>query len=782
MAEIGGSGMRHRFAQAAAVLALCAAGVTHAQADRTVLPVPAPAFDGQITENAADSKPGTPRLVRAPQGAPNVFLFMADDVGFAMSSAFGGPVPTPNMERLAGSGQRYNRFHVTGICSPSRAALLTGRNHHNAGVGYLSDLNAEFPGYGGRIVPETATIAQVLRLNGYNTGMWGKHHNNPGIERGPSGPFDNWPTGLGFEYYFGFPHGDSDQFEPVMYRGTQMADPDEGKGEVADKRLADDLMRWIRNQKAGGQDKPFMAYLAPGSTHAPHQAPEDWIARFKGKFDQGWDRLREESFRRQLAMGVVPRGTKLTPRPPEIPAWASLTPPQKAFAARSMEVAAAQLAYQDAQLGRIVDELKRIGQYDNTLFAIVQGDNGASAEAGPKGTINELRGMGTHDEDEAWLQANTGRLGGRMTYGSYPGGWTWAMNTPFRWMKQRASMLGAIRQGAILSWGNRAAKPGGVCSQFGHLIDMAPTIYEAAGIPAPVTVYGVKQKPLDGQSLLPSLASCDAAKPRTQYFEISGNYGIYQDGWFASADNGRQPWELVSHRGGARPTVEWTLYNLAKDYSQGQDLSKQHPGKLAELQAVWQREAERNNVFPLNHIFGPGRGNFAARAGSRKHFDFWGKDVSIPATNDPILIGRSFTLNADVVLDKPEASGAVVAMGSHFGGWSLWLDKGRPVLTWARSTDPKEITEVRAAQALPQGPSRLTFRFASQGMGKGADLVLSAGGTEVGRGSVPISYFNPAGGGETLDIGRDLGVTVTDYPTPRGQLEGDVPHVTVDFD
>jgi arylsulfatase A-like enzyme len=726
-----------------------------AQADRSVLPIPAPPFDGKIAENAADAAPAAPRPVRAPQGAPNVLLFMADDVGFAMSSVFGGPVPTPNMAQLAAGGQRYNRFHVTGICSPSRAALLTGRNHHNAGNGYLSDLPAPFPGYGGRMLPETATIAQVLRLNGYNTAMFGKHHNTPGEDRSAAGPFDSWPTGLGFEYYFGFPHGDTDQFEPAMYRGTQMVDPEEGKGDMADKRLADDLMRWVRNQK---------------------------IARFKGQFDQGWDRMREAILRRQIALGVVPRGTRLTPRPPEIPAWDALTPGQKAFAARSMEVAAAQLAYQDEQLGRIVAELARIGQLDKTLIAVIQGDNGASAEAGPMGTINELRSMGRNDEDPAWLEANTQQLGSRMTYGSYPAGWAWAMNTPLRWMKQRASMLGGVRQGMIMSWSGHVARPGSLCSQFGHLIDMAPTIYEAAGLPMPRMVLGTAQKPLDGQSLLPSLQSCDAAHPRTQYFEISGSVGLYHNGWFASADNGRSPWEIASKNGGARPRIDWTLYNLDRDFAQGQDLAAQYPAKLAELQAIWQREAERNHVFPLNHIFGPGRGGMAARASSAKHFDFWGKDVSIPASSNPVLLGRSFTLNADVVLAKADASGAVLALGSQFGGWSLWLDHGKPTFTWAQSTDPKEITVIRAAQALPQGAATLTLRFASQGMGRGADITISSGGVELARGTLPVNYLMPAGGGETLDIGRDLGVTVTKYPTPRGQIEGDVPHVAVDFD
>lgn len=769
----------HKLCSVAAI-GLLAVGHAHAQ-ERRVLPIPQPAFDGQIAENVLDAKPGSARPVQAPQGAPNIFMFMADDVGFAMSSAFGGPVPTPNMEKLAAVGQRYNRFHVTGICSPSRAALLTGRNHHNAGVGYLSDIYSDFPGYGGRILPETATIAQILRLNGYNTGMWGKHHNNPGHERGPAGPFDNWPTGLGFEYYYGFPHGDVDQWDPIMYRGTNMVVADEGKGDVIDKRLADDIIHWVHNQKAAAPDKPFLVYLAPGSTHAPHQAPQDWIDRFRGKFDMGWDRMREESFRRQLAMGVIPRGTRLTPRPAEIPAWDSLNPQQKAFAARSMEVAAAQLAYQDAQLGRLVDELRRMGQYDNTMFAIVQGDNGASGEAGPKGTINELRGLMTHDEDEGWLHANTERLGGRMTYGSYPVGWSWAMNTPFRWVKQHASMLGGIRQGMILSWGSRAAKPGAICPQFSHLIDIAPTVLDAAGLPAPQAVLGVRQKPMDGESLLPSLASCEASRPRTQYFEISGKVGLYHNGWFASMDNGRAAWNGTPP-GGARPTVEWTLYDLTKDFSQGSDIARQNPAKLGELQALWQREAARNNVFPLDHRFGPARGGYASRAGTRKQFDFWGKGISIPATNDPLMMARSFTVRAELALDKADASGAVMAMGSHFGGWSLFLDRGKPAFVWARSTDPGEITTIRADQALPVGATELTLRFATTRPGAPADVIISAGGTDLARGRVPLNYISPAGGGETLDIGQDRGVPVTGYATPHGAIEGDVRHVTVTFD
>jgi arylsulfatase A-like enzyme len=777
--------LRLNFIVAALVAGVSATALAQAQPDRTVLPIPRAPFTGKIAENVLDSTPTPNRPVTAPAGAPNVFVMMSDDVGFAMSGAFGGPVPTPNIERLAAAGQRYNRFHTTGICSPSRAALMTGRNHHNAGVGFLSDLPTGYPGYGGAILPETATIAQVLRLNGYNTAMFGKHHNVQGNERSEAGPFDNWPTGLGFEYFLGFPDGDTDQYNPNLHRGISRVDPDEGKGELLDKRLADDIIRWVHNQKAAAPDKPFLVYFAPGSTHAPHQALPEYIARFKDKFDQGWDKVREETWRRQLASGIIPKGTKLTARPIGIPAWDTLSPAQKAFAARTMEVAAAQLAYQDEQLGRVIDELRRMGQLDNTLVAVINGDNGASGEGGPKGTIDELRSIGVNDEDEAWLQANTDRLGGPLTYENYPVGWAWAMNTPLRWTKQFASMLGGVRNGMILAWSGHVAKPGSVCGQFSHLIDIAPTLLDAAKLPAPRMVNGVVQKPMDGQSLLPSLSSaCEADKPRTQYFEMTGKVGLYHDGWFLSGENGRPSWENLPPS--SHPKVEWTLYDLRKDWSQSTDVAAKNPAQMQAMLDLWKQVAERNNVFPLDHRMGGGRNDMRAMAAAmgmgRKHFDFWGKDVSVPTMGQPILFGRSFTLNADLLLDKGDSSGAVVALASRFGGWSLYLDKGRPAFTWARSTDPSEIRTVRADRALPPGTGKLTMRFAVQRPGGPAEVVLSSAGQELARLPLPGSILMPSGGGETLDVGRDLGVTVTDYATPRGRIEGDVPHVSIDFD
>lgn len=768
-----------------AAAALSAANGAVAQ-DRSVLPVrPAP-FSGTIAENAVDSRSEPIKPVAAPAGAPNVFMFMSDDTGFAMASTFGGPVPTPNFDRLAAMGQRYNRFHTTGICSPSRAALLTGRNHHNAGVGYLSDLPTGFPGYGGRILPETATIAQVLRLNGYSTAMFGKHHNTPAEDRSEAGPFDSWPTGLGFDYFYGFVAGDADQFAPGLYRGTTRVDPDEGGvgngGKMLERRLADDIMRWVHNQKAGAPDKPFLIYYAPGSTHAPHQAPAEYIARFKGKFDEGWDKAREDIIRRQIAMGIVPKDTKLTPRPAEIPAWSSLTPRQKAYAARAMEVAAAQMAYQDEQFGRVLAELERMGELDRTLFAVVLGDNGASMEGSPKGAFNELRAMGADDESEDFIASRLDQLGGPASYGNYQAGWALAMNTPFPWGKQYGSMMGGLRDGMILAWSGHAARPGAVCAQFGHLIDVVPTVLDAANLPAPKVVYGYEQKPMDGQSLLPSLAKCDAAKPRTQYFELGGKVGLYKDGWFLSGDDGRMSWEMLPKQG-PKPPMLWSLYDLTRDFSQSTDRSATEPARMREIQAEWRREAERNNVFPLFHSAGRGRASLQTMVGSgRKHFDFWGKDVTLPMSAEPRLVGRSFTLDADLVLDKPNASGVILALGSRFGGWSLFLDLGRPVFTWARSSDPAETFSVRAEKPLPAGKNALRMQFAVTGRGGPAEVTISSAGQELARGELPMSVLMPTGNTETLDVGRDIGVPVTEYRTPHGVIEGDIPHISIDLD
>ncbi len=448
-----------------------------------------------------------------------------------------------------------------------------------------------------------------------------------------------------------------------------------------------------------------------------------------------------------------------------------------------MEVAAAQLVYQDEQFGRVLDELERMGLLETTLISVILGDNGAAAEAGVEGTVNEMQTVGRHNESPQWLASNIDRMGGPMTYGTYPAGWAWAMDTPFRWTKQVASMLGGIRNGMIMAWKGHVAKPGSICAQFGHLNDIVPTVLDAAGLPAPTSVNGIAQKPIDGKSLLPSLSQCQPKAPRTQYFEIGGKAALYQDGWFASMDDGRAPW-VAMPPGGANPPVTWTLYDLERDFSQSTDLSTSQPDRLKAMQATWQTEAERNQVFPLDHRFGAGRaeGMAAFIGGGRRHYEYWGKDISLPAIGQPFLVGRSFTITAQLHLDKPDASGSIMALGSHFGGWSLYLDHGRPSFVFARSTKPEEVARVAAATPLSAGSTSIRLRFATSGFGKPAEVTLSSGETQLAQLSLPVSFLMPAGNGETLDIGQDIGVTVTDYATPHGRLEGDVRHLTIDMD
>ena len=759
-----------------ALIALCANGP-----DRTVLPIPAPAFDGKIAENVADATPGTAFRLAAPSDAPNVFLFMSDDVGLAMASTFGGPVPTPNLDRIAQAGVRYNQFHTTGICSPSRAALLTGRNHHDVGFGHLADLPSGFPGYTAEIPRETAPLAEVLKLNGYNTAMFGKTHNVRHADASVAGPFDQWPTGQGFEYFWGIVGGDSDQYEPAIFRGTTRLDDVGAGAPMMEARMASEAIDWVHNQQAAAPDKPFFMYYAPGSTHAPHQAPPEWIARFKGRFDMGWDEMRKLSFARMKQQGVIPASTELTERPEQITAWDSLSPARKAFAARSMEVAAAMLAYQDAQLGRVLDELERTGEGRNLLTILVIGDNGASAESGNEGTLNELGKINGLQEDEAWLTANLDRMGGPLTYEAYPAGWAWAMNTPLRWTKQYTSMLGGIRNGMIMRYSDkgeqRAAAPGSVCPRFGHLVDIAPTVLEAAGLPAPETVNGIAQRAMDGKSLLSSLSHCEADHERTQYFEMGGKIGLWHDGWFLSKDDGRTPWMMVPPPG--EPHA-WELYNLDEDYSQAHNVSAQNPDRLKSMIALWQEEARRNQVFPLDHRFGFARA-MGHRPPAKSEVEYWGKGVSVAAQTAPMFAGRSFTLTADIAPAGAQASGVVVGYGSRFAGWSLYLDKGHPVFTYAASTNPADIVTIRSSKRVT-GDAPLVLRLETPGPRQGATLAIRSGDETLATGEVARTFLMPAGLGETLDLGRDLGVDVTDYPGGRDAFEGEIRHVAITLD
>lgn len=773
---------------AAAVLFTAAPGVCQdaGVSQRSVLPKPSERFAGHIGRVAAQSTPAWPKPVAAPAGAPNVLLILTDDVGFGAAGTFGGPIPTPNLDRLAKSGLIYNEFHTTAICSPTRASLLTGRNHHAVATGTIVDAATGYPGYWSIIPRSAATIARILRDNGYSTAMFGKHHNLPNWQASAAGPFDLWPTGLGFDYFFGFVGGDNNQWYPKLYRGTSAVDDKtRDSGSTLDRELADDAIRWIHNQKANAPDKPFFAYYAPGSTHAPQQAPADWIAKFAGKFDQGWDKVREESFARQKALGVIPPTADLTPRPQALPAWDSLSPAEKRAYARFMEVYAGMLAYQDAQIGRILDELRRMGQLDHTLVLFIEGDNGASGEGTLKGTTNEIGMLANKvDTDPDRLVGMLDQMGGPHTYELYPAGWAWAMDTPFQWMKQIASHLGGMRNGLVISWPDRIKAKGELRTQFGHVNDILPTILEATGVAAPSSVDGVPQQRIDGTSLVYTFDNPDAPeRHRTQYFEQLGNRAIYQDGWMASTTPRRMPWSQVTPPGDPDTSYNWELYDLRHDYSQAHDLAAAQPAKLKALQDLWWKEAERNNVLPLDDSFGLARSmqDRLAHMSRRTDFTYWGKDISVGEQVGPSFAGRSFSVTATVRIPSAGLTGVLAAAGSWFGGWSFYLKDGRPVAYESFSQRPEDQFRIAADVQLAPGPAtiRYDFDYDGGGIGRGGLMRISVDGKEVARGRIEKTITVPAGLGETFDIGLDSGAPVSEEYGSEGRFAGDIDSLAV---
>ena len=557
---------------------------------QNVLPKPAAPFAGRIGAFGMQSQPAWPQPPRAPANAPNVVLILLDDVGFGVTDAFGGPVPTPALDRLAADGVRYNQFHTTAMCSPTRAALLTGRNHHQVGFGSLTDSAAGFPGYTAVWNPATASIAEILRQNGYSTAAFGKWHNTPETEVSPVGPFDRWPTGVGFEYFYGFNFAESSQWEPRLYRNTSPVEPAQ-PGRHLTTELVDDAIHWMHQHESVAPQKPFFLYFATGAMHAPLHVGPEWIERFRGRFDQGWDKLREQTFAQQKKKGVIPADTDLTPRPQGLPAWESLNPDQKKVLARQMEVYAGFMAQTDAEIGRLLADLEHTGQAKNTLVVYVIGDNGASAEGSFEGSIRDFgRAYGARSEIPEMLEHLDG-LGSIDFDNHYAAGWAWATGAPFQWMKQVASHFGGTRNGMVLSWPDRVAKGGGIRNQFSHVNDVVPTILEATGVPMPASVNGTAQLPLEGTSLLYTVDEPKAlTRHNVQYFELYGNRGIYKDGWFAGARHAL-PWELFTNPMKIFLTDpaqdRWELYDVANDFSQAHDLAAQQPEKLAEMKALF---------------------------------------------------------------------------------------------------------------------------------------------------------------------------------------------------
>ncbi|MEO6319722.1 MAG: arylsulfatase [Polaromonas sp.] len=531
-------------------------------------------------------------------------VVLLDDVGFGAVGTFGGLIPTPTLDQLAQRGLRYNRFHTTAMCSPTRASLLTGRNPHSVGSGVVGELSTGYDGYVGMIPKSAATIAEILRQHGYGTSAWGKWHNTPIWETSATGPFDHWPTGQGFEKFYGFLGGGTDQYEPDLYDNTTPVRHPGKPGYHLTEDLADQAIAWMQQQKSVSPDKPFFVYFAPGGAHAPLQAPKPWIERFKGQFDQGWDKVREEIFARQKQLGVLPANAVLTPRPKELPAWDSQSTDQKKISARLMETYAGFLSHTDAQVGRLVETLQQMDQFDNTLFIYVVGDNGASGEGGLHGKFHEINSFNGVPEDPASLVKRLDEIGGPTSFSHYPAAWAWAMDTPFQWMKQVASHFGGTRNPMVVTWPKVIHEPGGLRSQFSNVTDLMPTILEAAHIPVPTMVNGVAQQAVNGQSLLFSLNDAKAAgRDRVQYFEMLGNRAMYRDGWMASTTPTRMPWNVLSWGPSTLGTANWELYHVDEDFTQAHDLAKQHPEKLRELQNLFWIEAGKNKVLPLDDRF-----------------------------------------------------------------------------------------------------------------------------------------------------------------------------------
>jgi arylsulfatase A-like enzyme len=759
---------------------LATIGLGYAQ---EILPRPEPPFKGHIGPTVQDSTLDFPQQVKAPQGAPNILLILTDDVGFGASSTFGGPVPTPSMDRLAKDGLRYTQFHTTALCSPTRAALLTGRNHHSNATGVIMELATGFPGYNSLMPKSNGTFAEVLRQNGYNTAWYGKNHNVPDWQSSQAGPFDLWPTGLGFEYFYGFLGGDTSQWAPAIFENNKPIEPPhDDPNYFFEKDMADHAIERIRMLHAVAPDKPWVAYYAPGTAHAPHHAPKDWIARFKGQFDMGWDKMREETLARQKTLGIVPPNTQLTPRPKDIPAWDSLNADQKKVYAHMMEVYAAALSYCDAQMGRILDAIAGEGELDNTLVIYIQGDNGASAEGTPQGLLNEMSIFNNIPEDFNQVLAHMDDLGGPTTFNHYPVGWAHAMDTPFQWTKQIASHFGGTRNGLVISWPARIKDKGGIRTQFSSVIDIYPTILEAVGVQSPSMLNGVPQKPVEGVSMVYTFDDAKAAsKHRTQYFEMLGNRAIYNDGWVAATTPPILPWVM-----GQTPNVndyKWELYKVENDFSEANDLAAQEPKKLRELQDLFWAEASKYDVLPLDNSRIE-RFDVRLRPSltqGRTEFTYYPGMVRIPEGSAPDFKNKSYRITAEVEIPESGAEGVLMTQGGRFNGLGLYLLQGKPVFHY--NLVGVDRTTIAAKDALNPGKHTITidFKYGGGGIGKGGVATLGVDGQEVADGKVPRTIPFRVSADETLDIGEDTGTPVSeDYQVPF-KFSGTLNKVVVDL-
>jgi arylsulfatase A-like enzyme len=748
-----------------------------------VLPIAEPNYPRSSVLDARDAQPPPRFEIKAPAGAPNVLIVLVDDMGFGMPSAFGGPVRMPTADRLATQGLRYNQFHTTALCSPTRTALLSGRNHHMNNMGGITEIATAFPGNTGQRPDNVAPLAEMLRLNGYSTAFFGKNHETAAWEVSPSGPTNRWPTRSGFDKFYGFIGGETDQWAPSLYEGLNRIETPHYPGYNFMTDMTENAIAWIKFQKALTPDKPFFVYFAPGATHAPHHVPKEWIDKNKGRFDSGWDKLREETLARQIAIGVVPPGTKLAAKPEAIKGWDQLNADEQKLFARQMEVYAGFGEYCDYEIGRLFDAIGKVDQLDNTLIYYILGDNGTSAEGGTNGMFSEMTYFNGVSETVEDMLKHYDEWGGPKTYPHMAAGWAIAGDTPFAWTKQVASNYGGTRNGAIVSWPKRIKSVNQVRSQWHHVIDVAPTILEAANLPEPKSVNGTIQAPIEGVSMVYTFDHPQAESThRTQYFEIMGNRGIYQDGWFAGTIH-RAPWEPLPR--GKLQDDKWELYDTHQDFSLANNLATTNPEKLKAMQDVFMSEAIKNRVLPIDdRVFERVNAETAGRP------DLMGGRTSLTLSEGMVgmsenvfinIKNRSLSMTADVEIPQGGSDGVILAQGGRFGGWSLYVKDGKP--TYCYNFLGLQQTKVAAPQALTVGKAtiRMDFDYDGGGVGKGGTASLLVNGEKVASGRIERTQPAIFSADETAGVGVDDATPVTtDYKERDNAFTGKILKVTVE--
>jgi arylsulfatase len=764
--------------------ARAAAGAAEPALDRTALPIAEPERP-TYTELDVRNVPTPPHFqVKAPAGAPNVVIVLIDDLGFGATSPFGGPIQTPTLDKLAQNGLRYNNFHTTALCSPTRAALKSGRNHHTVNMGFITEMATGMPGNTGQIPNATAPLAEILRLNGYSTAAFGKWHETAAWETSVSGPYDRWPTHQGFDKFYGFIGGETNQWAPYLFDGVTPVDLPDDPNYHFMTDMTNQAVSWIQYQKAITPDKPFFVYFAPGATHAPHHVPKERIAKWKGKFDQGWDKLREQTLARQIKAGLVPKGTKLAPKPAAIKDWDKLSADERRLFAHQAEVFAAYLDYADAEVGRMLDAIEATGQMDNTLVFYIAGDNGTSAEGGENGMFNEYTYFNGVQEAVPDMLKVMDKWGGPETYPHMAAGWAVALDTPFAWTKQVASDFGGTRNGLVVHWPKGIKAKNGIRAQFSHVIDVAPTVLEAAGLPEPKSVDGTPQIPMEGVSMAYSFDDPKASERHTtQYFEIAGNRAIYHDGWFARTIH-RAAWEYQP-----RTTLQrdvWELFDVRADFSLANDLAAGNPAKLAEMQALFMSEAERYHVLPIDD-----RALERSNAAAVGRPDLMAGRTSLTLAEgmtgmlENVFINvknKSKTVTAEIEVPAGGANGTLIAQGGRFGGWSLYVKDGVPGYDY--NYLGLQRSSIAGNQPLAPGKAtvRLDFAYDGGGPGKGGVGTLYVNGQKVGEGRIPNTQAAIFSADETADVGIDLGTPVVEAigSEAKSRFNGRIPRVTVE--